>query len=196
MAICYSSLHPIEAALAMATTAATGSTPVSIRYAMGICRCRRTCSFARSTSEWARTVLAEMPKAAAISSTVCPIARSVRTSLCRGVSETTSPGGVSPDSLVTGLSDTSNPFRVGPRRKTSGGSLTQHTYYCHSRKQRLLASIDLAHKVERRHSDRTAGYTDLSAACAPEPEPRCPRADLTAATVNPAATISAVAPTE
>ena len=39
---------------------ASGSSPVRSRYAIGICRLRRTPSFCRNTSEWALAVLGEI----------------------------------------------------------------------------------------------------------------------------------------
>ena len=41
---------------------ASGSSPVRSRYAIGICRLRRTPSFCRNTSEWALAVLGEIPR--------------------------------------------------------------------------------------------------------------------------------------
>ena len=64
-------------------TAASGSSPVSARYAAGMCRRRDTPSFCRSTSQCAFTVRGEMPSWQPISSFEHPAAISSTTCRCR-----------------------------------------------------------------------------------------------------------------
>jgi hypothetical protein len=58
---------------------------VRLRYAIGSWRLRRTPSFCRRTSQWAFTVLGEMPSRSETSSFEQPAAMRTITSRCRGV---------------------------------------------------------------------------------------------------------------
>jgi hypothetical protein len=63
----------------------SGSSPVSSRYARGICLRRGTPSFCRRTSQCAFAVLGEMPSRSPTSSLEQPAAISSTTCFCRGV---------------------------------------------------------------------------------------------------------------
>ena len=63
----------------------SGSSPVSSRYACGICRRRATPSFCLRTSQWAFAVRGEMPSRSPTSSLEQPAAINSTTCFCRGV---------------------------------------------------------------------------------------------------------------